>query len=64
MPIVGKVKRKEYNRQQYLLNKEKNKCDHQRRKNQYKDCHGSQISDHQRLRNRWSKCNISHEWVD
>ena len=56
MPIVDKVKRKEYNRQQYLLNKEKNKCEHQRRKYQCKECNGSQICVHNKIKTRCKEC--------
>ena len=46
MSSIDKEKMKEYYKQYYLKNKEKNKCDHERIKSQCKQCGGSQICEH------------------
>ena len=56
MPIVDKEKRKEYNRQQYLQNKEKNKCPHGRQRTQCRECGGGGICPHDRIRSRCREC--------
>ena len=56
MPQVSAEKRKEYNRQYYLNNKEKNKCEHNRIKSQCKDCRGCSICEHNRLKSQCKEC--------
>jgi hypothetical protein len=56
MPLVDKEERKEYNRQRYLLNKDKNKCGHGRRKDQCKECGGSGICEHGRQKSKCKDC--------
>ena len=56
MPIVDKEKRKEYNRQQYLKNKEKYKCEHGRQKSICRDCGGCGICEHGREKSKCREC--------
>ena len=41
---------KEYNRADYLKNKEKYKCEHGREKYKCRDCGGSGLCDHNRIK--------------
>ena len=55
MPQLDLQKRKEYNRQQYLKNKEKNQCEHGRPKTQCMDC-GTGRCEHGRITHRCVEC--------
>ena len=50
MPHKDKEKAKEYYRQYYFKNKEKNNCVHKKRKSRCVDCGGSEICIHKKLR--------------
>jgi len=56
MPQIDIEKRREYNRLNYLKNKEKYKCEHNKRRNVCKDCNGSSICEHERVRNTCKEC--------
>ena len=56
MPQLNQEQRKEYNKQYYLKNKEKNKCDHNRIKSYCKECGGASICDHNRIKSQCKEC--------
>ena len=56
MPQVSTEKRKEYNRQYYLQNKEKIKCGHSLQKTRCKECGGGSICEHGRRKSRCKDC--------
>jgi len=56
MPQLNQEQRKEYNKQYYLKNKEKNKCDHNRIKSYCKECGGASICDHKREKSKCKEC--------
>jgi hypothetical protein len=56
MPQMLIEERRAYNRAYYHLNKNKNKCEHNRQKSSCKDCGGSQICEHNRHKSSCKEC--------
>ena len=56
MPKRDVEKRKEYNKQYYLKNKDKNKCEHSRQKYTCKECCGSGVCEHNRIKSVCKEC--------
>ena len=56
MPFKDKEKLKEYRRQYYLNNKNKWKCEHNKRKSTCAECKGSQICEHNKRRSTCVEC--------
>ena len=56
MPRLNKEERDAYNRAYYELNKDKNKCEHNRQKSRCKECGGSQICEHNRQKSACKEC--------
>ena len=56
MPFKDKEKQKEYRRQYYLKNKDKWKCEHNKRKSICVECGGGSICEHQKIKSRCVEC--------
>ncbi len=56
MPQLNSEERKVYNRVYYHLNKDKKKCEHNKRKSYCKECGGSQICEHNRIKSSCKEC--------
>lgn len=56
MPQIISEERKAYNRAYYQLNKNKNKCEHNKRKSRCKDCVGSELCEHKKIKSACKEC--------
>ena len=56
MPQIISEERKAYNRMYYHLNKDKNKCEHNRRKSDCKECGGGSICEHNKHKSSCKEC--------
>lgn len=56
MPFADKEKAREYRQQYYLKNKEKSKCEHNRKKSICRDCGGVGICEHNQYKTRCKIC--------